>query len=110
MNVIFLPEVFEYLESLIPILYKNDYFSFEDLAINYVEDLIDDIQISLPTRLHKPAPKYFDMYGKNMEYAVFPKNKRTTWYVFFTKYWENGEGVYLIRYIDNNHTVSQHFF
>ena len=109
MNVIFLQEVFEYLKNLIPILYKNGYFSFEDLAIDYVEELIDDIQMSLPLRLHKSAPKHFDTYGKNMEYAIFPKNKRTTWYVFFTKYIiENGEEIYLVRYIGNNHTIAQY--
>jgi len=33
--------------------------------------LLEDIKINLPEKLHKPAPKYFDKYGKNMEYAVF---------------------------------------
>ena len=108
MSVIFLPEVFEYLQSLIPILYNNGYFSFEDDAVSYVEDLIDDIQATLPTRLNKPAPKYFERYGQNIKYAGFPKNKRTTWYVFFTIYWENDKEIYLVRYIANNHTIAQH--
>ena len=108
MKVIFVPEVFDYLESLIPILYHHGYFSFENDAVDYVEELIDDIQMTLPTRLHKPAPNYFDRYGKNMKYAVFKKNKRTTWYVFFTTYWKNGEKIYLIRYIANNHTIAQY--
>ena len=108
MNVIFLPVVFEYLESLIPILYHNGYFSFEEDAVDYVEELIDDIQMTLPARLHKPAPKYFDRYGNNMKYAGFPKNKRTTWYAFFTTYWENGKEVYLVRYIANNHIIAHY--
>ena len=57
---------------------------------------------------YKDAPEYFEKYGKNMKYAGFTKNKRTTWYVFFTKYWENDEEIYLVRYIANNHTVAQH--
>ena len=108
MNVIFLPEVFEYLKSLIPILYQNGYFSFEDDAVDYVDELIDSIQMTLPIRLHKFAPKHFDRYGKNMKYAGFPKNRRTTWYAFFTTYWENDEEIYLIRFIANNHTIAQY--
>ena len=110
MKVITLPEVQQYLESLKKILFENEYFSFEDTAQKYVDDLFDDIITTLPTRLHKPASKYFDKYGKDMEYAVFTKNKRTSWYVFFTTYEdeETGEDIFLIRFIGNNHTVSQY--
>jgi hypothetical protein len=108
MRVVFLPEVFEYLESLIPILYNNGYFHFEDSAVDYVEGLIDDIQTTLPARVYKFAPPYFDNYGKNMKYVGFPKNKRTTWYAFFTTHWENGIEIYLVRYIANNHVIAQH--
>ena len=108
MQVILLPEVLEYLEDLTELLYEKGYFSFEDTALNYVLELYDDIILTLPTRQHKPAPIHFDRYGKNMEYAGFPKNKRTTWYVFFTTYWENGEEIFLIRNIANNHTIAQY--
>ena len=108
MNVIVIPEVLEYIESLIPLLYEKGYFIFEETAQKYVDELYDDIQVTLPTRVHKPAPKYFDKYGKNMEYAGFKKNKHTIWYVFFTTYWENGEEFYLVRYIANNHTIAQY--
>jgi len=83
MKVIALPEVQQYLESLKKILFENEYFGFEDSAQKYVDDLFDDIITTLPTRLHKSAPKYFDTYGKGMEYTVFKKNQRTLWYVFF---------------------------
>jgi len=108
MRVIFIPEVQDYLDSLIPVLYKNEYFGFEDSAIRYVDDLIDDIKANLPTYTHKPAPKYFDKYGKGMFYAAFRKNKQTVWYAFFTKYNENNNTIYLVRYIANNHTIAQH--
>jgi len=108
MRVIFLPEVLDYLDSLIPVLYKKGYFGFEDIAIKYVDDLIDDIKTNLPKHLHKLAPEYFDKYGKNMYYATFRKNKHTAWYAFFTKYNENGDTIYLVRYIANNHTVAQY--
>ena len=108
MTVIFLPEIQDYLDGLVPILYENGYFSFESSAIKYVVDLIDDIKANIPTKRHKPAPPYFDRYGKGMYYASFTKNKRTTWYAFFTKYLVNSETIYLVCYINNNHMIAQY--
>jgi hypothetical protein len=79
-----------------------------EAAKKYVEDLFEDIEITLPIRVSKPAPPYFDRFGKNMKYAIFKKNKHTTWYVFFTTYKEDEETIYLVRYIANNHTVAQY--
>ena len=109
MKVLVIPEVAQYVESLIPVLYEKGYFVFKETAKKYMDDLYDDILTTLPIRLHKPAPKYFDKYGKDMEYAVFKKNKRTTWYVFFRIYQNYGEDIYQVRYIANNHTVAQYF-
>jgi len=108
MKVLAIPEVQVYVQKLVFILFEKGYFSYEDNAKKYVKDLYDSIKTSLPTHSYKPAPKYFDKYGKNMKYASFPKNKHTMWYVFFTTYKENDEEIYLVRYIANNHTVAQH--
>jgi len=108
MSVIFLPKVRKHFESLVPILYENGYFGFQKTAQRYVDGLFDEITEKLPTRLHKPAPMYFDKYGKNMKYAVFKKNRRTSWYVFFKTYNKDGEKVFLVRFIANNHTIAQH--
>jgi len=108
MQVVFLPEVIDYLEELSIILYKKGYFSFENTALNYVTELYDEIVTTLPNRLRKPAPQYFDKYGKGMYYVAFKKNKRTSWYAFFRIYEENGKRIYQVRYIANNHTVTQH--
>jgi len=108
MRVLLLPEVREYFKELQIILYEKCYFGFEDAAQKYTDELIDDIAINLPMKLHKPSPNYFDKYGKNMEYAVFKKNKHTSWHVFFTTYIKNREKIYLVRYIANNHTVAQY--
>ena len=108
MRVLAKPEVVEYLDNLIDILFEKNYFGFVEDAIDYVDELRYDIKTKLPAKLRKPAPKYFDAYGKNMEYVVFKKNKRTSWYVFFTTYLENNEEIYLVRYIANNHTVAQY--
>jgi len=107
MKVLVIPKVYDYLDNLVTILYEKEYFGFEDFAINYVDELLDEILMTLPARLHKPAPKYFEKYGKGMYYAIFEKNKRTSWYVFFTKYYER-ETIFLVRYIANNHVIAQH--
>jgi len=108
MQVILLPEVLDYFEDLAELLYEKGYFSFEDTALNYVLELYDDIILTLPTRQHKPATMHFDRYGKNMKYAVFKKNKRTSWYVFFRVYKENEQEIYQVRYISNNHVIAQY--
>ena len=108
MQVILLSKVLDYLEDLSEILYEKGYFSFEETALKYVLELYDDIVSNLPIKSYKTAPTYFDKYGKDMKYASFSKSRRTTWYVFFTTYWKNGEKIYLIRYIANNHTIAQY--
>ena len=108
MNVIALPEVQQYLESLKTVLFEKEYFGFEDAAQKYVDELFDDITTNLPTKLNKPAPKYFNKYGKGMRYAVFRKNRRTSWYVFFKTYRENDNDIFLVRYISNNHVIAQY--
>jgi hypothetical protein len=108
MKVLTTPEVKEYLNNLIQILYGKEYFGFRDSARKYVIELIEDISQNLPHRPHKPAPPHFDRYGKGMSYATFRKSKQTAWYAFFTTYDSNGEAAYLIRYITNSHVAAQH--
>jgi len=108
MNVIITPEVYEYLENLVIILYENEYFGFEESARKYVDDLYYDITETLPVCVKKPAPNYFDKYGKGMYYASFRKNKNTQWFAFFRIYKKNGEEIFQVRYIANNHTVAQY--
>ena len=108
MAVIFIPEVQEYLDELVPILYENGYFSYEEDTQEYVDDLVDDIMEQLPTKSHKPAPPHFDRYGTGMYYASFRVNKKTAWYAFFTKYLVVGEIIYLVRYINNNHMIAKY--
>ncbi|MCL2040507.1 MAG: hypothetical protein FWG84_00515 [Bacteroidales bacterium] len=108
MKIIVTSKVYEYLENLVIILYENEYFGFKDSAKKYVDDLYDDIITNLPAHTKKPAPRYFDKYGKGLYYATFKKNKNTQWYAFFRIYEERGELIYQIRYITNNHTVAQY--
>ena len=108
MNVIALPEVQQSLQSLKNILFEQEYFGFEESSQKYVDDMFDDILLTLPIRTHRPAPAYFNKYGKGLYYAVFPKNKQTQWYAFFKIYRENGELYYQVCHIANNHTVAQY--
>lgn len=108
MNVYTTSEVKRYLNDLITILYKKEYFAYEETAHKYVDELLDEIVATLPTCLHRPAPPHFDQYGKGMWYAAFRRNRSTTWYAFFTKYDDGGKTVYLVRHIANNHTVAQY--
>jgi hypothetical protein len=108
MKVIFTQAVLDYLENLVIVLYQREYFGFLDSSSRYVEELLHSIRATLPMCVHKPAPSYFDYWGENMEYAVFKKSKHTSWYAFFRVYWENGEEIFQVRYIANNHIIAQH--
>ena len=109
MNVKFTPETLDYLEELVTILYQKGYFSWLDTSQKYVDELYADIQTNLPTKQHKRAPDRYKIYGDDVHYASFKKNRRTTWYAFFTKYQdENNQIIYLIEYIGNNHTDAHH--
>ncbi len=79
-----------------------------DYAERYVEELFGDITTTLPTRPHRPAPSHFDPDGKGIWFATFRRSRATTWYAFFTRYRDNGEIVYLVHRIENNHTAAQY--
>jgi hypothetical protein len=109
MSVRFARETYNYLEKLVDILFEKEYFSWLDVSEQYVRELIDDIKTNLPNRPHKQAPKRYERYGEDLHYVSFPKNKRTTWYAFFTKYQdENNRVFYIVVHIANNHTDAQY--
>lgn len=108
MKVLFLPEVRSYLREVSLIMHEKEYFGFLEYSEIYMDDLVHDIITTLHNRHKKPAPPYFNRYGENMLYCIFPKNKQTQWYVFFNIYQANNELTYLIRYISNNHMIAQH--
>ncbi len=107
MKVLFLPEIENYLYEMIEILYQKEYFGFKESAVNYVVTLEEDIRKNIYSKTKKPAPPFFNRYGKKLLYSVFSKNKTTQWYVFFNIYIENSETIYVVRYISNNHMMTQ---
>ena len=108
MTVLAIPEVHSYLYNLAEILFEKEYCASRETARKYAIDLFKNIKTNLPTKSKKPAPPHFDRYGAGMYYSSFKKNRKTTWYAFFNKYLVNGETVYLVRYINNNHMIAQY--
>jgi hypothetical protein len=104
MKVLYSKNVEEYLRELIEILYHKEYFGFKESAYHYVDTLIDEIDTTISIKPYKKAPEHFSKYGKDLCYVAFPKNRNTTWYVFFNII---GNDIYFIRYISNNHVISQ---
>ena len=108
MKIIYLKKVRTYFETLIPKLHELGYFSFKETAKKYVDEIFIEIEKQLPIQRHRPAPKYFEKYGKDMKYIVVRKNKRTHWYIFFKTTIKDGETIYKVRYIANNHVIAQY--
>ncbi|MCD7931923.1 MAG: hypothetical protein LUH15_11535 [Tannerellaceae bacterium] len=103
MNVRYAETAWQYIDSLTEILYTQHYFSYKESAIKYVISLITEMKATIHIKQKQRAPLYFSRYGKDLWYVSYPKNKRTTWYFFFTYHPDND--TYFIRYITNNHTA-----
>ena len=71
MKVLFLPEVVNQFLELAEILYDKGYLGFKDAAQAYSEQLFREIQTSLPIKLKKGAPAYFERYGTDLFYSAF---------------------------------------
>ena len=108
MKIIYLKKVRIYFESLIPKLHELGYFCFAETAQKYVGEIFVEIEKQLPIQKHRPAPEYFEKYGKGMKYIVIRKNRKTHWYIFFKTTQKNGETIYKVRYIANNHVIAQY--
>ena len=96
-KIVYKTEVKEYLKDLAFVLFKNEYFSYMETAIEYVQKIRNDIETTIAFKQHKSTPQRLIKHGKY--YASFPANKRTTWYVFFDKKGDR----FFIEYITNNH-------
>ena len=66
MKVLFSPDVQFFYDELEIILFEKGYFSYEESAHAYVDDLIFDIKNNLPKLKHKPAPKHYNKYGHGL--------------------------------------------
>ena len=108
MKIVYLKKVRIYFDNLIPKLHDLGYFSYPETAKIYVDEIFTEIHKQLPIQIHRPAPVHFEKYGKGMKYIVIKKNRRTHWYVFFKTTQKDGETIYKVRYIANNHVIARY--
>jgi hypothetical protein len=96
-KIIFKYKVLDYLDGLVYMLFKEEYFSYFENAQIYVDKIVDFIISEIITSPHKKTPKKLQYLGSN--YVFYKANARTTWYIFF----EKQDAVFLITGILNNH-------
>ena len=96
-KVVFTPHVIDFLDDLVRVLYKKEYFGFVETAEEYVAKIYDSVPENIKLGAHKLTPKSLKYRGSN--YIFYKSNRRTTWYIFFEKSQQN----YLITGIINNH-------
>ena len=86
-----------YLDELIEILYKNNYFGFLESSVIYVTRIYEFIDENIVNFPSKKTPSKLSKLGSN--YIFYKINQRTTWYIFF----EQQEKNYIITNIINNY-------
>lgn len=97
-KIFYKPIVEEYINELIFILYKQEYFGFLEDAIAYKDGIIDFIEHNINYFPAKFTPFVLRKLGR--QYIFYKANQRTTWYIFF----EKKDNIYLITFITNNHS------
>jgi len=100
MRISYTKPVITYLNDLVDILYNKRYFSYEESAMEYVTELVQNMETTIHLKRKRKAPSYFSRYGKDLWYVSYPRSKQTTWYFFFSRHADDN---YVIRYITNNH-------
>lgn len=96
-KVVFTPYVIDFLDDLVRVLCKKEYFGFIETAEEYVSKIYDAVPENIKLSPHRLTPKSLKYLGPN--YIFYNSNNRTTWYIFFEKKNHN----YLITGIINNH-------
>ena len=96
-NINYRTEVETYLNELIFILFKENYFSYLENSILYKDKIIDFVENNITTFPSRKTPTELKNFGSN--YIFYKSNQRTTWYIFF----ENKNNNFLITNIINSH-------
>lgn len=96
-KVIYRPQLKEYLNSLVYILYQKGYFGFIESSFEYIENLVYYINNNILSLTHYQVPKQLSKLGSY--YIRYKYNSNTTWYILFDK---TDEDIY-VTFIFNNH-------
>lgn len=86
------------IDKLLEVLFVNEYFGFEDSALNYVEKIYDFIKNNISKPISKNSPLVYQKFGK--KFIKYKANNNTSWYIFF----DQKEHRFLINHITNNHS------
>lgn len=97
-EIIISPPVIAYLNDLVIVLYKEEYFGFIETAEEYVSKIYESIENSLKVGVYKLTPISIKFLGK--KYIFYKSNFRTTWFIFF----EKQKNKILVTGILNNHS------
>jgi hypothetical protein len=110
MQVILDPSVIDYFKNLVTILLEKEYFGTYRFANEYVMDLVDSILHSLPYKYAQIDPPFFNQFAPRqiIYYATFIHSRHTQWYVFFSRHIQDGEYIYYVHHISNNHIDGKH--
>lgn len=98
-------EFLDELEVLFDILVEQGFFSYDEYALKYIDDIEHFITSSIHAYPKRKAPTLFAKYGTDLKYIAYRKNAHTTWYILF----EETESAFFIRHITNNHVSGQYF-
>jgi hypothetical protein len=102
-KIVYSNQVTHFFENLIFTLLQDNYFSFEESAYNYVDNLRAEIESGLYFKQAKLSPDSLVHHGQF--YLSIKFNKHTTWYIFFNKF----NNAFNINYIFNNHSEDAQF-
>ena len=104
-RVVLSHEFVDELEELFDILVERGFFSYDEYALQYIDDIEQLINSSIHAYPKRKAPVLFAKYGKDLKCIAYRKNAHTTWYVLF----EETDSAFFVRHITNNHVSGQYF-
>lgn len=104
-RVVLSHEFVDELEELFDILVERGFFSYDEYALQYIDDIEQFINSSIHAYPKRKAPVLFAKYGKDLKYIAYRKNAHTTWYVLF----EETDSAFFVRHITNNYVSGQYF-
>ena len=75
-KIVITPVVIGFLDDLVRILYREEYFGFIESAEDYVSKIYDAIDENIRLSSHKTTPQNLKHLGSN--YIFYNSNQRTT--------------------------------